>query len=56
MRIANVAGIAKHFGVSRSAVSNWESRSADYPHPLNLPDVHGIPLWDLDEVIRWRSR
>lgn len=54
VRIANGKGIAAHFGVTPAAVSNWESRNADYPAPLDLPDVHGIPLWDLADIIAWR--
>ena len=56
MTLANVAGIADALGVSRSAVSNWEARNADYPQPLDFPHVIGVPLWDLEEVRAWRIR
>lgn len=56
IRIANGKGIAAHFGVTPAAVSNWEARHADYPAPLDLPDVLGIPLWSLDDVIGWHER
>lgn len=56
IRIANGKGIAAHFGVTPAAVANWESRNVDYPAPLDLPDVLGVPLWDLDAVIAWRER
>lgn len=53
--LVNAAGIAEMYGVSRSAVSNWEARDARFPAPLQLPGVVGIPLWDRREVIAWRE-
>lgn len=56
MQLANGLGIAEHFGVSKQAVRMWEVRNPDYPEPLDLPHVVGIPLWDLADVEAWRER
>ena len=56
MQLVNGLGIATHFDVSISAVSNWRARNADYPLPLEVPGVIGVPIWDLDDIIRWRSK
>ena len=56
LELANVRGIANYFGVTPPAVSAWESRYADYPAPLDMPHVAGIPLWDFDAVKNWHGR
>lgn len=54
--LCNGAGLAELFGVSRSAVANWEARDTTFPAPLNLPGVVGIPIWESEDVRRWRER
>ena len=54
--IVNGKGIASHFGVTPAAVSNWRARHADFPAPLDMPGVVGIPLWLLEDVTAWHGR
>ncbi|MEU4296950.1 N-6 DNA methylase [Kitasatospora aureofaciens] len=51
-RFISRSGIAKHAGVSRPAVSNWERRHPDYPKPVL---VGGAELFAVDEVAAWLS-
>lgn len=56
VRLANTLGIARLLGVGKAAVSNWPNRHEDFPRPVRLPHVVGIPLYDLDEVLEWARR
>ena len=51
--VVNGLGIAQRLGVSKAAVSQWRTRHADFPHPLDLPGVVGIPLYYYSEVFEW---
>jgi hypothetical protein len=43
--------IARHFGVSRPAVSNWIKRDIGVPRPDATVD--GVPVWLKDRLPEW---
>lgn len=51
--LVNGKGIARMFGVTPSAVANWEARDPSFPEPLYIPGVVGIPLWERLEILEW---
>lgn len=51
--LVNGLGIAERVGVSKAAVGNWRLRYADFPQPLELPGVVGVPLWHWPTVSAW---
>ncbi|MFJ8470828.1 N-6 DNA methylase [Kitasatospora sp. NPDC094011] len=52
-RFISRSDIAKHAGVRRPAVSNWERRHPDYPEPVL---VEGAEVFAVDEVAAWLSQ
>ncbi|MEV7772223.1 N-6 DNA methylase [Kitasatospora sp. NPDC086791] len=52
-RFASRSEIAKHAGVRRPAVTNWERRHPDYPEPVL---VEGAELFAVDAVAAWLSQ
>ncbi|GAA1621347.1 hypothetical protein GCM10009828_057050 [Actinoplanes couchii] len=44
------AEIARHAGVGRAAVSNWESRHEDFPRPAR---IDGRETFDVDAMATW---
>lgn len=53
--IFNILGLAQRYGVTKSAVANWRQRYNDFPKPLDMPGVKGIPLFDVREVDAWHD-
>lgn len=51
--IVNTLGIAQRLGVTKSCVANWRTRYADFPEPLDMPGVVGIPLFSWWDVRLW---
>ena len=49
----NGLGIALAAGVGVPAVGMWRARHADFPAPLDLPHVVGVPLWRWADVHAW---
>ena len=54
--IFNQYGLAKRYGVGKAAVGNWRIRYANFPQPLDMPGVSGIPLFDVRQVDSWYDR
>ena len=42
--------------MTNGAVGNWRKRFSDFPQPVQLPHVVGIPLYDLAAVLAWAAR
>jgi hypothetical protein len=53
--LINGKGLADRYSVSTSLLGNWQRRYSDFPEPLNLPMVIGIPVWDVRIVDAWRE-
>lgn len=51
--LVNGKGIARMFGVTPSTVANWEARYPNFPPPLDIPGVVGIPLWERLTILEW---
>ena len=52
-RIANGKGVADLLGISHPTLANWRRRYSSFPKPLDAPNVVGIPLWDVEEILIW---
>lgn len=44
--------IADRLGVTRSTVSNWQTRYTDFPRPV-FTVAHGTRIWDWADVVAW---
>ena len=53
--IVDSATIATMAGVSRSAVTQWKDRHADFPAPLAIPGVIN-PLYSRRAVLAWLAQ
>lgn len=51
--LASGAELARHFGVTRAAVSMWAERYRDFPKPLVI--VGHAPLYSWKQVLAWRA-
>lgn len=51
-RLLTTQQIAERAGVSRTAVSNWAKRHADFPQPVSGPSARPV-LFDEEAVERW---
>jgi predicted DNA-binding transcriptional regulator AlpA len=51
--LIDASGIAEHFGIARSTVSNWQARYDDFPAPIDLPLCRGNKVWDISDVMAW---
>lgn len=51
--IVNGKGISQRLGESRPTIANWRERYADFPKPLDMPGVLGIPLYSWPAVKDW---
>jgi hypothetical protein len=51
--LINGKGLADRYSVSGSLMGNWQRRFPDFPEPLDLPMVIGIPIWDVRIVDIW---
>lgn len=52
--VDNVMGlreVSRMFGVTRSAVGNWQSRGIGFPDPAIA--LEGVELWDRNDVVAW---
>jgi hypothetical protein len=51
--VVNGKGIAHLLGQTNATVANWRSRYDDFPEPLDVPGVLGIPLYSWPAVKAW---
>lgn len=51
MQLVGVSEIAELAGVSRQAVSNWRTRSKNFPLPL--AELSSGPVWEKEDVENW---
>jgi hypothetical protein len=56
LSIANGLGLAMRYGVAKNTLSNWRARYDDFPRPVYVPHVVGIPLYRVSEVDEWRRK
>jgi hypothetical protein len=53
-RLVTSADLARHLGVTRSAVTNWCVRHpAEIPQPFALTSGNDNPLWRVEQLAEW---
>lgn len=55
--IVSASDIARMFGVTPAAVSNWRARGTNgFPEPFTVVSNDRVPLWRKSGVLLWWSR
>lgn len=52
--LRTAAGLAEHFGVAKSTITNWYRRYPDFPLPLAWPGFR-TAVYSLEQVKKWHD-